>query len=285
MQTYPECVSCFPQQALDACRRVTDEEEAHLRLMRRVLEMTSTFRADEPPPAMAARIHRLIREESGERDPYAEIKRQANRFALDLLPRLQTFASDADDPFEAALRLSIAANVMDWGVTAHTTVSEDDVERELEDAAEEPLFGGSPSEVWSRVETAQHVLYLADNAGEIAVDGLFVLRLPADRVTVAVKGGPAINDATMEDARQVGLTEQVKVIDNGNDAPGTLLDDCSSEFRTVFESADLVISKGQGNYESLSERPEDIVFLLKAKCPVAARHIGCEMGDMVLLNT
>ena len=285
MKTYPECLSCFPQQALDACRRVTSNEEAHLRLMRRVLEMTSTFSRDEPPPAMAARIHRIIRKESGGRDPYADIKKQANTFAQALLPRLSSFIDEAGEPFDAAVRIGVAANVMDWGVTAHRKVSEDDVEQELQSAAEERLFGDSPSEVYRRVERAERVLYLADNAGELAVDGLLISRLPADRVTVVVKGGPAINDATMADARQLGLTEQVRVVGNGHDAPGTLVQKSSDEFRQLFRSADLVISKGQGNYECLSDRPEDIVFLLKAKCPVAARHIGCEMGRMVLLSS
>jgi uncharacterized protein with ATP-grasp and redox domains len=123
---------------------------------------------------------------------------------------------------------------------------------------------------------------LADNAGEIVVDRLLIERLPAKHVTVAVRGSPVINDATLADAGYAGIPEVAEVIDNGSDAPGTILDDCSDLFRHRFDEADLIIAKGQGNYETLSEVDKDIYFLLKAKCPVIARDIGCPEGAMVL---
>ncbi len=127
-------------------------------------------------------------------------------------------------------------------------------------------------------------MYLADNAGEIAFDRLLIEQLPANRVALVVRGGPIINDATLVDARAVGLHEIVEVIDNGSDAPGTILEDCSAAFRERFEQADLVIAKGQGNFETLSDVRRPIRFLLKAKCPVIARHAGVPMGTHLLLN-
>ena len=117
---------------------------------------------------------------------------------------------------------------------------------------------------------AQDILYLTDNAGEIVFDRLLIEQLPMDRITVAVKGSPIINDATRVDAETVGLTNMVSVIDNGSDAPGTMLEDCSRAFRDRFDRADLVVAKGQGNYETLSEVDKNIVFILKVKCPVIA---------------
>ena len=113
---------------------------------------------------------------------------------------------------------------------------------------------------------------------EIVFDRLLIEQLPREKVTLVVRGAPVSNDATMIDAEDTGLTKLLEVIDNGSDAPGTILDDCSHAFRERFDSADLIIAKGQGNYESLSEVEKDIYFLLKAKCPVIARDLGCEVG-------
>lgn len=132
---------------------------------------------------------------------------------------------------------------------------------------------------------AQRILYLADNAGEIAFDRLLIEQIGPARVTVAVRGGPVINDATITDARAVGLHEIVEIIENGSDAPGTLLDDCSQEFKWRFAEADLILAKGQGNFEALSDEPHNIFFLLKAKCAVIAAHAGVPLGTHVLVRS
>ncbi len=147
----------------------------------------------------------------------------------------------------------------------------------------QPLICGA-STLRKRVDEAEKILYLADNAGEIAFDRLLIELMPTDKVILVVKGSPVINDATREDAEMVGLTELVNIIDNGSDAPGTILSDCSKEFIEYYNDADLIIAKGQGNYESLNDRTENIFFLLKAKCPVIARDIGCYIGDLILID-
>ena len=134
------------------------------------------------------------------------------------------------------------------------------------------------------VANAQRILYLTDNAGEIVFDRLLIEQLEPAQVTVAVRGRPIINDATLADARAVGLHELVEIIDNGSDAPGTLLDDCSQEFKRRFRAADLIIAKGQGNYETLSQERRNIYFLFKAKCSVIAEHAGVALGTHVLLR-
>ena len=130
-------------------------------------------------------------------------------------------------------------------------------------------------------EQAEEIFYLTDNAGEIVLDRLLIEQLPYEKVTLVVKGKPVINDATIEDAELAGLPRIVHVIDNGSDGPGTILESCSQSFRDRFTNADLVIAKGQGNYETLSNINKNIFFLLKAKCPVIANHIGCEVGSFV----
>ena len=144
------------------------------------------------------------------------------------------------------------------------------------------LLNGNLEEFSQAVFRADNILYLADNAGEIVFDRLLIELLPLEKITVAVRGFPTINDATMHDAETAGITKLVRVIDNGSDVPGTILDKCSEAFRYSFDRADLVISKGQGNYETLSEVDKDIFFLLKVKCPIIAKKISCPVGSLVL---
>ena len=143
-------------------------------------------------------------------------------------------------------------------------------------------LGQNPAELFEVLEQAKDILFLADNAGELFFDRLLIEMLMPKKITVVVKGGPAINDALLPDAEAAGLVGLVEVIDNGTDGAGTLLEACSEAFRIRFDHADLVIAKGQANYESLDGCNKDIFFLLKVKCPVVARHIGHELGSLVI---
>ena len=139
-------------------------------------------------------------------------------------------------------------------------------------------------ELHKQIREAKDILYLGDNAGEIVFDRLFIEQLPYQKLTYVVRGEPIINDVTIEDAREVDMCDLVEVIDNGSDAPGTILDNCSHEFQKRFAYSDLIIAKGQGNYETLSDVDQRIFFLLQVKCPVIARDIGCEVGSFVVKN-
>ena len=219
---------------------------------------------------------------TGVDDPYRAVKDRFNRMALDMLPELAGVVKQAADPLEMALRLAIAGNVIDLGVNGEIT--EDEARRCIQDALDGP-FGGDVDAFRQAVSMATNILYLADNAGEIVFDRLLIEQLPSVRLTLAVRGRPILNDATMADAWTAGLCDIVKVIDNGSDVPGTILGDCSEAFRQQFAEADLIIAKGQGNFETLSDETADIYFLFKVKCPVIARHIGLPVGTHVLARS
>jgi hypothetical protein len=161
-------------------------------------------------------------------------------------------------------------------------VTEEEVRRAILQASSEP-FWGEQDFFLQAVAQARSILYLADNAGEIACDRLLIEQLPMERVTLAVRGAPVLNDATRADAQAVGLEAMVEVIDNGSDAPGTILDDCSPEFRDRFAESDMIIAKGQGNFESLSDQKGNLFFLFKVKCPMVAERIKQPMGMHVLM--
>ena len=280
MRTYLDCIPCLCRQALDAARFATDDESIHARVLRRALAAAGEMDMRLSPPAMAQQMHHVIAELTGARDPYAAIKSQCNRRALELYPELSRRIAAADDQLAAGVRMAIAGNIIDFGAASY--VDEGTVTRTIEEAWNAPLLGSSVDELRDALAGARDVLYLGDNAGEIVFDRLLIEQLPAARMTYVVKVGPIINDVTRVDAESVGLTDIVEVIDNGSDAPGTILDTCSEAFRRRFAAADLIISKGQGNYEGLSDSAGDIFFLLKVKCQVIARHLGCELGSLVL---
>lgn len=279
MNTTLDCISCFVRQTLDASRKVTDDPAIHEQIMREVLRWMSDMDMSLSPPALAQRIHRRLRELTGVADPYREEKDQHNQMALKLLPGLREQVAASDDPLMTAAHLAIAGNIIDLG--AKSGLHENEVHESLLHAAEKPLEGDLDS-FRDEVAKANRILYLADNCGEIVFDTLLIEQLGPQRVTLVVRGRPIINDATLEDAVTAGLDQIVPILENGSDAPGALLDDCSSEFRQAFDSADLIISKGQGNFETLSHCGKNIFFLLKVKCPVVAETTGMPTGIHLL---
>mgnify|MGYP003806835817 CR=1 FL=1 len=281
MKTYFDCIPCFVRQTLDAARMSTDDPTVQERILRDVLRLASEMRLSDSPPAMAKQIHARLRELTGNTDPYATVKKRFNRLALEMLPELRDKIANDTDPLQAAVRLSIAGNIIDFGPKGNTT--EQDARDTIAHALDAPLHGDMDA-FRRATDEAEDILYLCDNAGEIVFDRLLVEQLGAARVTVAVRGAPVINDASMEDAQAAGLTALTKVISNGSDAPGTLLDDCSEAFHQHFHTADLIIAKGQGNFETLSEEPANVFFLFKVKCPVIAAHAHAPLGAQVLLQ-
>lgn len=279
MKTFLDCIPCLIRQALHSVRSTTEDEQVQEVIVRTALEGIAGMDFRQPPAVMAQAIHRRIREVTGNADPYAEQKRRLNDVALELFPVFSQRIENAANPLELAVRLAIAGNIMDLAVK--TNLGEDEVLASFDDCLAAPL-DCHIDEFAQAVDEADDILYLADNAGEIAFDRLLVEQLSRKKVTVAVRGKPVINDATIADAEYVGLPKIAKVIDNGSDAPGTILNDCSDVFRRCFERADMIISKGQGNYETLVDCSRPIWFLLRVKCPIIARDLKCPVGTTIL---
>jgi hypothetical protein len=282
MKTALDCIPCLLRQALEAARMATADPGVHEQLIRGVLSDASQLDYDQAPPVIAQRIHRTLRDLSGVADPYREVKARFNRMALGIYPEMDNRVSAAADPFAMAVRMAIAGNIIDLGVNGALT--EEEACRAIDRVLSEP-FAGDVAAFRRAADAAETILYLADNAGEIVFDRLLIQQLGGDRTTLAVRGHAVINDATVDDARAAGLPDICEVIDNGSDAPGTLLERCSESFRRRFDTADLIVAKGQGNYETLSEVPANLFFLFKVKCPVIASHVGRPVGTHILMRT
>ena len=281
MKTFYDCLPCFVAQAIAALERCGLDEPAFQETMRAVFMELARVDFAAPPPATVRNLYRLIRQTTGTTDPYAVEKQHSNHLAHALAEKFRGKIETSDDPFSARLKLALAANSIDYG--RYGRLQEEDVLEAMATALSDPVAPDAAKALRRAVAGADRILYLCDNAGEIVFDRLFIEVLPTAKITAVVRGAPVINDATLEDARAAGLTEVVQVVGNGSDAPGTLLETCSTAFLDRFAAADLVIAKGQGNFETLSETSgKRIFFLLKVKCPLIARDIGEPTGRLVV---
>lgn len=281
MHTTLDCIPCLLRQTLEAARLATSDVATHETIIHKVLDLFKRMDVRQPPPLIARKIYDLLEEVTGVHDPYGPLKEHFNQMALELLPELTATVNRAADPFATAVRMAIAGNIIDFG--ANGGLTEDDVRAAVANVLSEP-FVGDMSAFNHAVSKAARIMYLADNAGEIVFDRLLIEQLHGKHVTLVVRGRAIINDALLADAARAGLDKRCDVIDNGSGVPGTLLDTCDQRFRERFTAADLIIAKGQGNYETLSDAPGDIYFLLKVKCPVIASHIGLAMGTHALVH-
>ncbi|MFH0824480.1 MAG: ARMT1-like domain-containing protein [Pseudomonadota bacterium] len=283
MRTHPDCLPCFIRQALEGARHVTKDEDLQEKVVREVLSLAATCDADRPPPFMGGMIHATIRRLTGIADPYAEAKDICTRKALDMYPGLEKQLLASPDRLETGIRLAIAGNSMDFALNA--TVEDALVRNAIDDSMSDDISGTVMEEFRRALAAAGEILYLADNAGETVFDRLLLDQLPKDKITYVVKGAPTINDAVFVDAQRAGITDAVAVIDNGSDMPGTILDTCSESFCRRFDAADMIISKGQGNFESLSDVTKNIFFLFKAKCLPVSRRSGRDVGRTVFIKS
>ena len=281
IQAHPACVPCLVRQAQEVIEQSGLDPSSQKALLRQVLHLMTELDWDRSPPELGQKLHCLLRHLMGDPDPYAAVKERLNERAEALYPAWHRRFQNVFPPLEAAVRLAIVGNLLDVG--AKTQLSEAAVVGALEDALTAPLLG-SVDELAEAIQGARNILYLADNAGEIVFDRDLLAQLPLGSFTLAVRGSPVLNDATLADAERAGLPDFCDVIPNGSDAPGTLLEDCSPAFRERFASADLILAKGQGNYESLAGRSvgQHVFFLLKVKCAVLAEALHQPIGSLVL---
>ena len=224
-----------------------------------------------------------VYEITGNSDPYYETKNRANESALSLYSRMKDTVDYSNDPLLTACQLSIAGNDIDLGAQAEYG----SIDSIIEDSLGYQLDQDTYAKFKKSIEKASLILYIGDNAGEVVFDRILIeqlLQMNNSKIVFAVREKPIINDATFDDAVKAGLDKVAKIVSSGSGAPATILSQCSSEMLGFYQSADIIISKGQGNYESLSERSENIFFLFKVKCPVIARDSGFDIGSPVLIH-
>ena len=285
MKIHTDCRPCLIRQMESTAREAGADEEL-VRLVSRAAEdaLEEGWNDSRTPPEISTDLYRMVGEMVGCDDPYRDKKTKYTEEAMTLLPMVDDMVKRAEDPFTTAVRVAIAGNVIDFGTGV--VGPEFDLRGKLDEYLARPFLVEDMEDLRRRVAGARSILYLGDNAGETVFDRPLLSLLPPGRVTYAAKSGAIINDATVEDAHHAGIHHHAEVVGTGARTPGTVIDRCSAGFTEIFEGADLVISKGQGNFETLSEhRREGIIFMLfVVKCSVVARHLDAAEGDMVAMK-
>jgi len=276
MKTYLECLPCFMNQALRAGRIATNDERKIKKLLDEVGKLIEKIPLENTPPETGAIIYKKVSEITDNHDPYKAIKEKNILHAMQLYPELKVLVKESNDSLLTAIRLAVVGNVIDLGVN-----KEFNIEKNLKTIMHQE-FAVFDYEVFKqKLESAKEILYIGDNAGEAVFDKILIEEL-GKPVTFVVREIPVINDITLKEAKQIEIDKVAKVISSGSIAPATILDLCNDEFIEIFNNADMIISKGQGNYEGLSGVKRSIFFLLKAKCPVIANDIGVQENDIIL---
>jgi hypothetical protein len=268
---------------------------ADLAAQRRLCDETGQFIAavdtDRSPPENAVALYKIFARVLENDDPFARVKQESNELALSLKKAVRERIVKADDPLRAAVQAAIGGNIIDYAAQ-HVF----DAVQTMQDCFAREFAVDEYEALLQAVGSSRNVLYLCDNCGEIVFDSLLIEQLHrcGCEVTAAVRGGPIINDATLADARACGLDRVCQVISSGVICPGTPLTWCSDEFRAHFQAAELIISKGMGNFETLSETAAPLFFLFTVKCGQVARHLTGRLyldasvltgsGEMVLLR-
>lgn len=276
MKNYLDCYPCFLRQALSASRRAGASDDQQRQILMNTMEELRSLSIDATPPEMAFKIHQLVRQQTNNPDPYHQAKNLATQQALALYPGLKELIAKAADPLETAVRIAITGNIIDLGVNDSY-----DLEATLDRVLKQAFAINDLESFRSSLAGSSSILYLADNAGETVFDRVLIETLDIP-VTYVVKAAPIINDAVREDAISAGINLGAEIIDNGSNGVGTLLEDCSERFLDNFDRAELIIAKGQANYESLSNTQAPLFFLLQAKCNVIAQDLGVTEGAVVL---
>ncbi len=276
MRTYLDCIPCVMQQALRAGRMATSDEKKLKLILDKTGELIKTISMEATPAETGAKVYQIVNEITGVKDPYKDIKQQHIKETKAIYPELEQIVENAEDRLLTAIKIAIAGNVIDLGVNKAF-----DIVTDVKTILEQDFAVFDYLAFKEQLAKSKNVLYIGDNVGESVFDKILIIELKRP-VKYAVRAIPIINDVTWEDAVASGLDKVAELVDSGCKSPGVILEQSTPEFLKLFNTADLVISKGQGNFEGLSGCNRQVFFLLKAKCRIIANHLGVEEGAIIL---
>jgi uncharacterized protein with ATP-grasp and redox domains len=285
MKVHYECAACFLRQTREALDLATNNEEIKMDVTEKVVRIVSdNFRRGAVSNVIGTEVHRTIKEETGNNDPYSIEREISNDIAVNFLPQVEKILGN-DNNLKNYVKVAIAGNVLDFGALG----LERDMDSLIINTMEKNPSLDHTKDLEDELKRSKTVLYLADNIGEIVFDKILIERIKEYHVdvTVALKEKPILNDACVDDALKIGLDDLAKLISTGTDSIGIIEADVSSNFMEIFHESDMIIAKGLGNYEGLGEmdlKEKPVFCLLNAKCRPVARDIGVELGDNIVLK-
>ena len=281
MQVFPECIPCLTSRVLYEAKLSSTDFATQLKAEDAAVKTMCRMGFEGPIALLSTEVHRAVYRILGDDDPYRHVKRLANETAVKLLPTVQSLIQTSSDPFRSAVIAAIIGNTFDFGVLGFE-VATDDFEKEV---ATIYRHGLDIDDTDAMKPLLNDVVYVADNVGEIVYDGLLIeqMRKLGARVTLVVRGGYILTDATIEDVWEFGLDKVAdEVITTGSNAIGIKLDEIPAELRAILPRASLIIAKGMANYEMLSEYSfKPVAYLMRVKCAPVAESVGARVGDFI----
>lgn len=278
MKVQYDCIPCILRQSIEAAQMVTDDEDIIDEIINEYATMMPSIRNTGPTPLIVSKIQKMIKEKTQIEDPYESFKQKNIKLAMNIYKDLEDLIDSDKDPLKKALILSATGNVIDAGVSVKIKV-EESILKNMEKGLtidDYPIFQ-------EKLQDSSSLLIIGDNTGEAVLDKLLLKELSKYdiEITYAVRDEPVLNDITLKEAKIIGLEKYSQVISSGCSAPGMLIEQANEEFLELYNNADMILSKGQGNLEGLSEADRSIFFLLKAKCDLIADYLDVNLNDLV----
>lgn len=279
MKTTYDCIPCIVSHIVHVAKMVTMDDELRREIIKKTLAEVVDADFSITPPEQARLFHKIIRKVTGVDDPYREVKDCSTKFALELLPFFRDVIATKSDRFDAIVRLVIGGNIIDYG--ADKDFQLDSAKQKILDVFDMPLDMDAVRQLEHAMNSAKTILYIADNCGEAVFDRLLIEPY-REKIILGVRGEPILNDITMREVAESGLEGlPVRIVDTGDMTPGVSINHSSREFMDEMFNADLVVAKGQGNFETLSDYDRPIFFLLRSKCKVISALLGGgELGSL-----
>jgi damage-control phosphatase, subfamily I len=279
MKIKVDCIPCLIGHAIHVAKMVTDDEFLRHVIIKKTLADAGNMDLTLTPPEQARLIHQMIKAASGVEDPYQKEKDLSTEFALKLMPEVREIIKNSDNKFETIVRLVIAGNIIDYGIREFDL---NNAKKQILEVFDMPIDLDAVKLLEKKMDEAKKIFYMADNCGEAVFDRLLIERY-SDKIILGVRGEPILNDITPREIKASEL-DIVPYVHTGDATPGVSLKHSSNEFLKEMHSADLVICKGQGNYETLNEYDQPIFFLLRVKCQIIADLIkNTKVGDLQVI--
>lgn len=281
MKIEEACVGCIINQSTKVADAINASPSLKNELVSTVEFMSKDFSYSNNPPEIAADVYEKMAVIAGKNDLYDEVKEHSTKKALTFIPLLKEKLFESQDKLLTATKIAVAGNVIDLAAEV-----EFDLHEEFEKIFHTEFAYNDFERFASKLQDAKSVLVIGDNVGEHIFDYMFLETLkelfPYVKYSYMVRGNPIINDVTLKEAKEAGFHKLCNLVDSGVNTPGFVYERANEHAKELFENADLVISKGMGNYECLTPpRRENICFLLKVKCQVVANSLNKEVGDIV----
>lgn len=285
MKIQEKCLPCIVNQVLKVANIVGLQEKEGL-LKKVFLYLSEVDYQATTTPELVGKTFLLLKQETGNEDPYKETRYKYNAMFLERIPDLEIRINNTENPLLMAIKYAIMGNIIDFNPIHNYLLS--DMEKGFSHLDEEQLVIDDSQTLMEEIKLANSILYLGDNCGEICLDKIMIKKIkelnPSCHIYFGTRGEAVVNDSIEEDAYFVGIDSYATVVSNGDCSMGTVLSRTTREFQDIYHNADIIIAKGQANYESLSNEKGNVYFLLMTKCEVIANDIGVSEMKMVCMK-